>query len=74
MLINPVTIRVSRHVIEHAIDALQSELARHGMRLANRRLSVAMREDLTRQANAVEMAMLTLQDQLSGIDRAAVEG
>lgn len=72
MLINPVTIRTSRHVIENAIEALQLRLNRLDGRLA-RRHSVAMREELTRQRDAAEMAMLTLQDALAAHD-AKVEG
>ena len=80
MLINPVTIRTHRRVIERAIDALKLQLADFDRRIVRMRKlyrpgpAAAKIDDLTFERDATENAILHLQDGLDAIDRAKVEG
>jgi hypothetical protein len=64
MLINPVTVRVSRRVIERSIEALGVQKQAYEARLNGRRLSVATRDDLTFEVAAIEVAIDALTSQL----------
>jgi hypothetical protein len=74
LLVNPVTIRTHRHVIEHAIEALQIRLNGYEVRLGRKTMSSIARDELTSRRDSIEMALLTLQDELATIDAAKVEG
>lgn len=64
MLINPVTVRTHRRVIERAIEALKLQKEGYERRLAGKRVSRSLQDDLTFEVAAIERAIDDLVDQI----------